>query len=65
MTVNLVEDHSRWTMLSSRFDTDGPVHQMFNEMFEEWIESLPLDSEVRLLYSMLPKPPVTGAKGTK
>jgi hypothetical protein len=54
---NPLEDDSRWTVLSSRFATDGPLHKMFNEMFEEWAESLPVDDPARLLHYMLPKPP--------
>lgn len=56
MNYDPLGDDSRWVMLGSRFDTDGPVHRMFDEMFEEWIESLPVDSDARLLYYMLPKP---------
>jgi hypothetical protein len=53
---NPFEDDSRWTLMGSRFD-NSDLHQMFNEMFEEWVESLPVDDPARLLHYMLPKPP--------
>jgi hypothetical protein len=52
---NPLEDDSRWALLGSRFETDGPLRQMVDEMFEEWVESLPPDNPARLLYYMLPK----------
>ena len=55
--TNPLEDDSRWTILSSRFETDSLAKQMLDEMMEEWVESLPVDDPARLLYHMLPKPP--------
>jgi hypothetical protein len=57
MEYTVFEDESRWMVMSSRFETDGLVKQMLDEMMEEWVESLPPDNPARLLYYMLPKPP--------
>lgn len=48
-----LEDESRWTILSSRFETDGLLRQMFDEMFEDWVRSLPAGSSARLLWEEL------------
>lgn len=57
MSPDPLEDDSRWVMLNSRFDTDTPMHRWFDEMFEDWVQSLPADSPARLLHDALPKPP--------
>jgi hypothetical protein len=56
-----IDEASRWTILNSRFETSDLLKQMFDEMFEEWVESLPPDNPARLLYYMLPKPPKPSA----
>lgn len=51
------DDTTRWSLLGSRFETPQFITDEIDRMFEEWIESLPIDDPTRLLWYTLPKPP--------
>tara|TARA_B100001989_G_scaffold136926_1_gene96999 strand:+ start:615 stop:830 length:216 start_codon:yes stop_codon:yes gene_type:complete len=60
--TNTFDDTSRWTIFASRFDTPQILREAMDEMFDEFIASLPEDSPALALYHLLPKPPESGAE---
>ena len=50
-------DESRWTLLSQRFDTPDFIRDGMRRMMRDFVNSLPVDDPVRLLWAVLPEAP--------
>lgn len=55
--INPLEDDSRWTVMSSRFEMPEFITDAYKQMFREWFASLPEDSPARALAQHLPMAP--------
>ena len=51
------DDDSRWTILSSRFETPDIIRDEMRRMMRDFVNSLPVDDPARLLWAALPEAP--------
>lgn len=54
---NPFDDGSRWTLMSSRFDTPNVIRDEMRRMMRDFVNSLPVDDPARLLWAVLPEAP--------
>jgi hypothetical protein len=52
-----LEDESRWTLLSARFDTPDFIRGEMRRLMRDFVNSLPVDDPARLLWAILPEAP--------
>lgn len=54
------DDDSRWTLMSSRFETPQFIRDGLDAMMADFVASLPPDDPAATLWRLLPKYPKAG-----